>query len=169
MLAETLIVTTILITSLMIIYLQISNLYLNFTRRSKYDTVNDLYAVNNIRTFIKEDGLEPLITALNTNINAGKPYVYAITNATGTSACPYSTEKSYCSTLKNNLNIKTVIFTSDSLTNLKSFDYTNDFSKSLKNFIQTININESATLTEGYRLIVEFNDNTFSTLKVNNS
>ena len=77
-------------------------------------------------------------------------------------SCPnaYFSEAEYCNVLMNASNVKTVLFTNADLTNLK--DNTTNLNQTMLDFINYINYEPVA----GYRLIIEFNDNTFATLKI---
>ena len=78
------------------------------------------------------------------------------------SKCPntYFKETEYCQVLFETLKVKTVIFTLENLKELKSKQ--TDLDQTIVDFIDYLNYDQ----TDGYRVIAEFNDNTFASLKV---
>ncbi|MBE6144258.1 MAG: hypothetical protein E7169_01645 [Firmicutes bacterium] len=152
MLSETLIVATFLVTTLLFLYIQFNKVTKTYDTSFKYNTVNGLYSTNNIIDYIKTDGLENLKIEL---LKEGIEFVDITSCHTD-----YFKEKDYCSVLIESLNIKTVIFTNENLTTLKSIN--TGLKQTIIDFIDYIKFEE----TDGYRVIVEFNDDTFASLKV---
>lgn len=79
--------------------------------------------------------------------------------------CPtdYFTEYLYCQSLINKLNIKTILFTKEDTSNLvDSLKTNNPFDEKMKKFINLISSDKEANK---YRLIVEYKDGTFASLK----
>lgn len=150
MLTETLIVATFLVTTLLFLYIQFNNVTKTYDTSFKYNTVNGLYAVNNIINYVKSDGIDTLKTSIN-NVD----YI-DITDCSDV----YFTEQNYCNTLMDTLKIKTVLFTKENLSSLKSSRTTLD--QTMIDFIKFINYEE----VTGYRIIIEFNDSTFASLKI---
>lgn len=148
-LAETIVVSTVVISALVIIYTQFISIINSYSRSFKYDSVEDMYAVNNINKYIVNDGYEELKLALNSN-----NYV-DITDC----STDYFTEYLYCRNLMEQLNVKKAIFTKEDITNLT----VGSFDEGLKKYIKAIN---SDLEPDRYRVIVEFNDNTYSSVKV---
>ena len=149
-LAETIAVSVVIMTSLVIIYTQFMSISKSYARTFTYNSVNNLYLVNNIKNYIKSDGLNNLISALS-NSN----YVDITSCSTD-----YFTEYIYCETLMDNLNVRQVIFTKTNLDELKN--NMNGLSEKMKQFVNYINYKN----TSGYRIIVEFNDETYTTLTI---
>ena len=149
-LAETIAVSVVIMTSLVIIYTQFMSISKSYARTFAYNSVNNLYLVNNIKNYIKSDGLNNLISALS-NSN----YVDITSCSTD-----YFTEYIYCETLMDNLNVRQVIFTKTNLDELKN--NMNGLSEKMKQFVNYINYKN----TSGYRIIVEFNDETYATLTI---
>jgi len=152
MLVETLIVATFLVTTLLFIYVQFNNINKSYDNSFRYNTVNGLYTAKNIIKYISTDGIDRLKTAMVEN----DLELINITNCSN----EYFTESNYCSILINSSNIKTVLFTRENLSSLK--DKTTNLDQTMVDFIEYINYEE----TLGYRVIIEFNDNTFATLKI---
>lgn len=152
-LAETIAVSTVVVTSLVIIYTQFISISDNYNHSFQYNNVNNLYLLDNVRSFISNDNsLNSLISALENN---------TYLDITGCSN-EYFTEFAYCETLLYYANIKTILFTNEDITNLKNIIDTTNYSETMKTFIKRIN----NSTEKNYRLIVEFNDNTYATLKI---
>lgn len=152
-LAETIAVSTVVVTSLVIIYTQFISVSDSYNRSFRYNNVNNLYLLENVRSFINNDSsLNNLVSALENNT-----YV----DITG---CPneYFTEFAYCETLLYYSDIKTILFAKEDITDLKNTIDNTDYSETMKTFIKRIN----NSTEDGYRLIVEFNDDTYATIKI---
>jgi len=63
-LAEVIIVSVVVITALTVMYMQFISVNNSYYRSFKYNTVDDLYATNNIRSFIEDDNLDNLVGLL---------------------------------------------------------------------------------------------------------
>lgn len=149
-LAETIAVSVIIMTSLVIVYTQFATLNNSYKTSFQYNNVNNLYLVNNLRNFIKDDGLDRLIQLLDNN-----EYV-------DITSCPsyLFDEYLYCRLLVDNSNMKTILFTNEDISKLKnSIDSTN-YSQTMKNYIKKINNSTG----NSQRLIVEFEDETYATI-----
>lgn len=154
-LAETIIISTIVMTSLVFIFVQFSSINNSFNRTFKYNSVNNLYLTNNIKEYINNDGIDKVITALN-QTNVG--YI-------DITSCPvsYFTEYLYCRALMDNINAKKVLFTRNDVYYLQdNIDSYNEFENSLKTFIKYI----SPVGNNSYRIIVQFEDDTYATLQI---
>lgn len=150
--AETIMVSIVIVTALVIIYTQFISLNNSYNRTFKYNNIDDLYAVNNIKEFIENDSLNTIVNKLDSN------YLDLTSCST-----EYFKEYNYCKTLLEYLDIKTLIFTYEDVNNLKTeLKQNNIFSEGLKSFIKTI----STTKNNKYRLIVEFNNDRYATLKI---
>lgn len=151
--AETIIVAIVVLTALIILYTQFISINNSYYRSFRYNTVDDLYAVNNIRNFIINDNYENIISSLE-----DKNYV-DLTDCSTT----YFKEYNYCKTLLNTLNVKTLILAYEDLAKLKDeLKENNTLSEGLHTFIKTIPNDKN----NKYRLIVEFNDDRYATLKL---
>lgn len=152
MLVETLIVATFLVTVLLFIYIQFTNITKAYDNSFKYDTVNGLYSTKNIIKYISADGIELLTQDL---INKNQDFI-DITDCSSA----YFGESDYCNVLIEASNIRTVLFTKENLTNLKN--NANGLDQTIIDFINYIDYEK----IDGYRVIIEFNDNTFASLKI---
>lgn len=150
-LAEVIIISVVVISALTAIYMQFISVNNSYYRSFRYNTVDDLYALNNIRDFIENDNFDNIIYSLK-----GNNYI-DLTNCS-----EIFIEYNYCKVLLNTLNVKKIIFTYESVSNLKNDLNNTDFSEGLKSFIKTINANKN----DKYRLIAEFENDRYATLKI---
>lgn len=153
-LAETIAVSTVVMTSLVIIYTQFVSINNSYNRSFKYNNVNNLYLVENVRNYITDGNLNKLVNALE---ESNSSYI-------DITSCPnnYFLEYIYCQTLFNYAGIKTILFTKEDLTDLKNNLTNTNFNETMKEFITRISTSDE----DNYRLIVEFTDDTFATLKI---
>ena len=144
-LAETIAVSVVIMTALVIIYTQFMTISKSYARTFTYNSVNNLYLVNNIKEYIKDDGYDKLIEELN-----NKLYI-------DITSCPtsYFINYIYCRSLVENSNIKQIIFTKQNLEELEN-SLDDGLSEKMKQFIKSINYDD----VNNHRLIVEFNDET---------
>lgn len=146
-LAETLIVTTFVAGVLIFLFIQFSTLSNNYNDSYKYNTVEGLYSLKNIRDYIISDS--DFLTYIEENITSAQ-YI-DITD------CELFTDTKYCSLLFELENIKNIYIT------LNNFDKTifEQDRESLKDFINKINSEGNET----YRIIAQFNDDTLATIR----
>jgi len=147
MLAETLVVTSFVAGVLIFLFIQFTNLSKNYEDNYKYNTVENLYALEDMKDFIVEK-------ELNLNIISeelrDKEYV-------DVSSCNIFEDKDYCVKLLELENINQLIIAKN------SFDR-KDFSnsdKEFETFVRKINIGGK----EQFRLIASFNNSTYATLR----
>ena len=152
-LAETIAVSVVIMTALVIIYTQFMTISKSYARTFTYNSVNNMYLVNNVKEYIKDDGFDKLIEELD-----NKLYI-------DITSCPtsYFINYIYCRSLVENSNIKQIIFTKQNLEELEN-NLDDGLSEKMKQFIKSINYDEA----NNHRLIVEFNDETYATLVVSN-
>jgi len=148
MLVEILLVVTVVVTSMIFLYVQISNMDETYDDAFKYNTITSIYAMENIKNFLIDDGMDKVKSVLNSS------------NYVDLSNCDtaYIENVSYCTMLFENINVKKVYFTKQNVVPL----YEEDFQDNMKKFIKKISYDNS----DSYRLIVEYNDGTFSSTKV---
>lgn len=162
-LIETLIVSVFILSTLVFLYVQFQKIDSTYTKTFIYNTTDNLYKVNNIREYLLEgvknapSHYDNILTTFLSNTDT----YYDLTS------CPSSEivyNNIYCERLLEHLNVKTVIFTRDDLTDIKG-DLNNLYfvSEGMKEFIRYLKISGNPGQ---YRLIVEFNDQTFATLKI---
>lgn len=160
MLVETLVVSTFVLGSLVFLFIQFRNVNQGYNRAFHYNTVNGLYASENIGKFLKQDNYETMTQKYRDN---RLKYV----DLTG---CPstYIKETSYCLKLMDTLDVKKVILTDADLSYIRKAITNNeatDISSGLTKFINSLNNDEAGTLLK-YRVIVEMNDGTYASVKM---
>ena len=144
MLIETLIVSLFVATTLIYLYVQFINLNSAYTTSFTYNTVDGLYALDDIRDYLLD--YESII---KTEMNK-KDYIDDI--------CTILPNQEYCEGIIEAENIKTLIITKNDLTTTV---FPNTYNQTLKDFIGKITV----TGNENYRLVAEFNNLTYATLR----
>ena len=146
MLIETLIVTMIVASVLIYLYIQFTNLNRNYNQSFEYNTVEGLYALEDVKDFMSEDSA--IMDYILNNMNIG--YI-DITDCTGFS-------DTSCPTLLGDEKITTIIVTYNdtSMTTLPS-----TYNTKFRDFFNKINYMGD----EEYRLVAEFQNGTFATLR----
>lgn len=153
MLTELLVTATLICTVLIFLYTQFYSVKRSYDNSFRYNTVNGLYALANVRDFLIQNDVYILKQNLNTN-----SYIDLMNNPSGIN----NTE--YFHTLVSSLNIKNLFFTNSNLSDLISnLNSLSDDYEPLKKFIRHIDYDENDTR---YRLIVEYNDDTFASILI---
>lgn len=146
-LAETLIVTTFVAGILIFLFIQFSNLSKNYNDSYKYNTVEGLYSLNNVIKYIETDdffydNLETLVTT-DKYLNIKD--------------CSLFSDLDYCLLLFELENIESIYI----VQNYFNKNIFSDSKETIKNFINKI----SGDGEEKYRIIAEFNDFTYATIR----
>lgn len=145
-LVETLIATTLVATVFTVLYVQFMNINENYRKTYENNTVEGLYASNNIKNYLLSNNYEDL--AITSYINMD---------------CDMFTNKTQCNNLLSVLDIKNVYIMIDDITSIREDIYNDsNISDGLKKFVKSVN----TTTNPGYRLLVEFNNDTYATIKV---
>lgn len=149
-LVETLVATILIATVFTYIYLQFTNINENYRKTYENNTVESLYGLNNMKSFLLSDGIK--------NLKSSNLSYIDITE------CDMTVNLSQCMNLINVLEIEKLIFMKDDINNLKNA-LLNDsnISDNFKTFIKIIN---TKTIHDGYRLLVEYKNGSCATLKV---
>lgn len=143
-LVETIVVVTIAATVLVILYTQINSFFSNYNRTSKYNTVDAVHAVHNIKLTIVENYTPNLITDLDTS-----GPIFDITS--------YDFDAdNYYDTLIDKLNIDKVYFTPYDINDVIDNYETYDINASLLDFLKTQRVND--TKEDTYRIIIMLNN-----------
>lgn len=150
--AEMIVVSIVVVTALILIYTQFITINNAYYRSFNYNTVDDLYALNNVKEFLLNDNFDKIISQMY-----GKNYIDLTSCSTD-----YFIEYNYCETLLNTLNISSLIITFEDVTNLKEELKNNILTEGMNTFIKTINSNKN----NKYRIIAEFENNRYATLKL---
>jgi len=156
LLVETLIVSVFVMTTLLFIFIQFQKLDSSYKRTLKYNTTDGLYAVYNIRQYILTNGYTDLISDF---IVLDDPYL-------NISSCPSTslTNVEYCAALVTSLQIKSLILIDENPSEfIATLPNVSIISEEMKDFIKYINYDNNVG---EYRLVAEFTDGTFATLKI---
>lgn len=161
LLTELLVTATLVSTVLIFLYTQFYTIKRSYDTSFKYNTVNGLYALSNVRSFLEENDIYILTQGLNTT-----SYIDLKNDNLQTANTTYFNE------LITGLNIKYLIFTNQNIDNLINQinngtalnSDTNEY-EDLKKFIKRIDFDNKDT-SNNYRIIAEFNDNTFASILV---
>lgn len=146
-LLETLIVTIFVAGVMIFLFTQFSSINKQFDTLDNYNSVENLYSLNNIKTFLLND--EFFLEEINSKVNNKN-----ILNITD---CENVSKKEYCIKLIELYNIKYLIIS----TNRVNEDLFESYPNRFKKFISRINY----TGLEKYRLIAMYNNNTYSTVR----
>ena len=157
MLAETLIAATFILGTLVFLYIQFRNVNQGYQTLFTYNTVDALYAAENMKKFYLQDNFDEIAASFRSNMNR---YL-------DLSECPasYIGESEYCQKLMDILGIKTVIFADVDTNYLVDVLDTTDISPSLQKFIRYVKNDEEGVLLK-YRIFIEMDDGTFATAKL---
>lgn len=156
MLTELLVTSTLVCTVLIFLYTQFFSVKKSYENSFKYNTVNGLYALSNVRDFLVDNDIYILKQNLLLN-----DYV-DLTDGDNNEIVLSDSE--YFNTLITKLNIKNIIFTKENLTDLiNNINNMPNTFEDMKKFIRYIDYNKTGSL---YRIIVQYEDNTFATLLV---
>lgn len=155
MLLETLIVSTIILSTLVFLFVQFTNIKTSYEISFKYNTVPGIYIAKELSDFLLENNID---SDLSNKLDENENGFINITSHTDIN----NGENSFYQTMITNMNIKSVIYTSDNLENLKTYLNSNSvdktiFTEKFKEFIFSLKTNS----TSNNRLIIMFNDNTF--------
>lgn len=155
-LLETLIVSTFIASTLIYLFIQISNIKSSYDITFRYDTVPGLYGAQNVLSFLNKNTYDDVKVAVeNSELN----YV-DLTDGTALS----NGSNLYYKDLIQKLNIKMIIMIKEDTTDiLSNLNQITSFSEEMKKFIKRIDSSKSEGL---YRLVIEYNDNTFATIKI---
>lgn len=151
MLAEAFIVSTFVLGVLVFMFIQIRTIITGFDRSFTYDTVPGMYITNELVKFIKDNDYN---NTLNTVDSTG----YILKNVDS-----YSGDVNFVwNNILKNGNIKNVIVCKENAAKIKN-DTTGIFSKKLIEYTKTLRVDNYANV---YRVIVEFNDETYASVQM---
>lgn len=144
MLIETLLVGLFVASTLIYLYIQFSNLSRSYSDSFKYNTVEGLYALRDIREYLvlNQDSIENEIFDNNYTLDP----------------CSILPDEEYCRALIEKENIDTIIITYNEVANS---NIPGDIDQNLLDFINRI----EPVGQEEYRIIASFNNKTYATLR----
>lgn len=164
MLLETLIVSTVILGTLIFLYTQFTGIKTSYDISFKYNTIPGLYHSKQITTYFEDFGYQTLSDNLD-NSNTGFINITA-----NTSYFEIGSDINLYKNLVKEIKAKTILFVNDDLVFLKEYlantndDLSGIFSEGLKDFI----LKTTTDSTNQYRVIIEFNDNTYATVIISN-
>lgn len=147
MLAETLIVTSFVAGVLVFIFIQFTTLSKKYDDSYKYNTVEGLYALEDIVNYIKSD--DAALNYINNNLINFK-YI-------DLTDCNIFSNKDYCLKLFQIENIKDIVVS----TNLVDYNYFSGYDYDFIEFVKKINKEGN----EKYRILASFENSTYATLR----
>lgn len=167
LLVETIVVATFTLTVLIALFIQFKNLLVSYNNSYNYNTVEGVYNLNNIKTYITQyqAGGNSLSKQLKTQINnGGKPYLLIYSQNSGCNTSLSLGDINYCNTLTNSTtgNFKQIIFTDSNPAKIKEYINNNDddnITEEMRNIIKQLDKIENQN-----RLIAEYQDNTAATV-----
>ena len=164
LLLETLVVSSFVIGTLIFLFVQFSNLKSNYEDSFKYNTVPGLYGVKNINKFISNHKKVNPITYETEMKSILIEELYIMLYDGNICNSTYVSNIDYCNQLMSDLNVKTVLVTNEDITEFEDLlENENFLSEGIYQFIKKITIKYN----DEYRIIVEFDDNTYSTMETN--
>ena len=151
---ETLVVSTLVLGTLIFLFIQIYSIKDSYEISFKYDTVPGLYKAKIFSNYL-----------INTDYsNAIEPLNNAEYNYLDVTDCTYFT--SMCYDLKNKIEAKTIFLTKNDISNLKVNINSLQISNTFKRYIRRL---KDTTDDENYRIIIEFNDDTYASVSLINT
>lgn len=161
LMVEALIVSTFVVSVLIYFFVQFKKVDESFELSYSYNTVNGLYAVNNISMYL--DSLyDNTFNEQISSIKITSPYYKVIYNG-NTIDSNYLTCDTYCTNLMTSLNVKQAILASGDLNDLiANTDGDSFFTEKMRDFIKHERSKNLYKLD--YKILVQFNDDTFASL-----
>lgn len=159
-LVEMLVVSSFIVGILIFLFAQFSKLKKSYDASFEYNTVPALYKAKNINRYVITSGNDLLVNS----IDKSEGGFIDITD------CPmdYLEKIDYCSQLFSDLGVVTVFVTKESTfkTGLQEYLKENNtaYHEKLYQFVKQLSINNENY--DGYRFIVEFEDNNFASVKM---
>ena len=150
-LLETLVATVLVSGILIFMFSQFSSLANNYDETNRYNNVQEIYALNTIANYISSDW-----TFYNT-IDIEEDEYINITD------CSKLTNSNLCKKIFEYENIDTILIVKNHFNSDKILDYDDDF----LNFLKKIPFNEKTK--EKYRLVAQFKNNMFATIRFGDS
>jgi len=150
LLAETLIVSSFISISLVYLFIQFRNITTNYGNTLKYDNVNGMYILSNFKSYLEDNNLD----LLSSKTLYEKKSFYDLTTCSN----EIFTDTSYCNQFIISGDIKKLIYIPENGASLNE-----TISLSFQKYIKSIIVPSS----EMYVIAAEFNDGSFSSLKIN--
>lgn len=167
MLMETLIVSVFVGVTLVLLFVQLRNIETSYERSFSYNTTNGLYSAEKLRKYFGTRNINAMITDVLSTTN-GYVDVTSCTKSyyTLSGETAANTQK-YCTELYKALKVKKVLFSLEDLKDVKYKILTTGrdagVSQKMIDFVQYIKYDGQKNI---YRLIIEFEDETYSSIKI---
>lgn len=162
LLIETLIVTVFIVSTLIFLFVQFQRIESNYSRTFNYNTVDGLYRLANLRDYAIDNYFDEARIRLG---NTTLPYLNLSTCGQVNNINPMNiSEREYCDLLYSTTEVKTLILIDENTTEM--VEYLRNItliSEDKKDFIRYINFDDEIGR---HRLVVEFKDGTFATIKI---
>lgn len=159
-LVETLVVSSFIVGILVFLFAQFSKLKKSYDASFEYNTIPALYKAKNINRYVLTSGNDTLVQELE------KSSIGFI----DITECPmdYLEKIDYCSQLFSDLGVVSVIVAKEATfkTDLQDYLRVNNtaYHEKLYQFVKNLSINTENY--DGYRFIIEFEDDNFATIKM---
>lgn len=145
---EAIIISAVVLSALILIYANFARINKNYNEAYYFNSVNGVYALNQVASFIDDDGIDSMIDNLDSYLD--------ITN------CTYATNKEYCKMLVDGTDIKYLLFTyNDRYFIDNAMAKNNPYDLRMQKFIKTL---DDSTPNYGALLIAEFNDGNYAAI-----
>ncbi len=151
-LAESLIVITLIGLTLFYLFIQFNQVFDNYEKNYNFNSLKGLYHAEQIKSFLMKTNFSEIIIALDNNL-----YVEI-------SDCQFAHDEFFCDSLFNDLEISKIYFVNEDLTGFINYAKNTKeiFSENLISYLDYIKHEQSP---EGYRLLIEYTNNEFSSIK----
>lgn len=157
MLIETLLVSVFIASTLIFLYIQFQKVRDSYDVTFSYNTIDGVYSSKVLLEYLQENGIANMSNALKSN---------SITQIE-VSTCPgaYLTNTTFCNRLVENLNIRKAYYVSSDVTNFRNKMKSLGLSNKFQTFIRSMKDSDGI----GYRLVIEYNDDTYATILARNN
>ena len=170
MLVETLIVCVFVGVTLVFLFVQLRNISNSYDRSFTYNTTNALYSAGKIKEYLEKMDWE----TLKQDIEEKEEGYIDITSCNKSYYTPIIGEedsfKEYCTLLYQKLNIKKILISKEDLTSIKYKIAENrekdTISQKMLDFIDYVPYDKE---DDTYRILVEYKDGTFASVKIRGS
>lgn len=161
LLVESLVVSTFVLTVIMLLYIQFSNLTINYKNSYSYNNIESLYDLSSVIKYLNKNeyNLSPFLTKTT-------PYVILFENNNCNTNVGFT--DSFCKNLINKTGAKTIIYTDSNIDNIQKYLSGNEDKKINQKFREFIlKVNTPIIQNKG-RLFAEFNNETYATIAMDN-
>lgn len=157
MLVETLLVSVFIASTLIFLYIQFQKVRDSYDVTFSYNTIEGVYSSKVLLEYLQENGIANMSNALKST---------SITQIE-VSTCPsaYLTNTTFCNRLVDSLNIRRAYYVSSDVTNFKNKVKPLGLSNKFQSFIRSIKDSDGI----GYRLVIEYNNDTYATILARNN